>query len=719
MSWPPQPAAENQVGRLQGPDQEDNPRSPRHGRAIAGAQESHRITATRGPSPLHIGKTHMETQDNQSLEIFTMTLGQETIQLLPYRNWGQLDVHKWSVQGKLPGTPAGLEVTNDHVKIEGETVSIGDPEGCAKLEAAFNGWLALENQNLEVARQKSKAKPAAAVGSTGQAQPQPLHFKVEVDKSGQVHISSLRGTEMMAMVGLTIQGFNSLLSQGLIRKPGALDVGALHDWVELDGELCSFEHGNNDSGKLETLLNEHYVPLLDAAGGKTVLIFTNAASPTGFDIQFPVTVGGVAENRRRGLNEAALDLLQEPLRCGLLHRGLIVKLTPPVLIFKRKTPDGGETYLEQLAENTVSLTGDDGRQRFIDLSKPVNYMRLSAPDLTAVFNHPAINRHAKPVSTAGEPKEDKAEHFCSTHAHPPARETESARLAQPPAAPVEKPIEHLSPDAGDPLRLIAAHKPASGVPAGQSPDELPQSTRALLDPISVPKLTNQAGSSPNLWLKDILERGQIRFDWFACLVYSKLAEHFGNSWEGTFGAGKCWAVALGDVVDITDPAFKGIFLTQKGGLGFLSKGRMARFHRGVVFLGTQDSVIEAIDVHLAGVGLDDQDHIAFIVRDDYRSKFGVTDKTITQELANLNEAGAWLLSISEVLESHRLLQIVWTVPADQSNPSDPQAIVAVAPQCSTAGASPPGPEFPEPQTSSPCQLVQARGAKENSPPIHR
>ena len=58
-----------------------------------------------------------------------MTLGGETIELLPLRNWSQLDVYKWGPRGKLPGTPAGLEITFDHVKVTGETVLISDPEG--------------------------------------------------------------------------------------------------------------------------------------------------------------------------------------------------------------------------------------------------------------------------------------------------------------------------------------------------------------------------------------------------------------------------------------------------------------------------------------------------------------------------------------------------------------------------------------------------------------
>ncbi len=96
-----------------------------------------------------------------------------------------------------------------------------------------------------------------------------------------------------------------------------------------------------------------------------------------------------------------------PDRCGLLPKGLIVKLTRPTLIFKQKTPDGGERYLEQGADNLVTVTDDEGQVKFIDLSQPVNYLHLSAVELTAVFNHPAINRHRTFASLAARPGESQ------------------------------------------------------------------------------------------------------------------------------------------------------------------------------------------------------------------------------------------------------------------------------------------------------------------------
>jgi hypothetical protein len=71
-------------------------------------------------------------------QVFTMTLGAEIIRLLPLKNWPQLDIFKWKARGLLPGTPVGLEITFKQVKVAGQTVSTFDPQGCAKLERAFN-----------------------------------------------------------------------------------------------------------------------------------------------------------------------------------------------------------------------------------------------------------------------------------------------------------------------------------------------------------------------------------------------------------------------------------------------------------------------------------------------------------------------------------------------------------------------------------------------------
>jgi len=60
--------------------------------------------------------------------------------------------------------------------------------------------------------------------------------------------------------------------------------------------LFSFEKGRNDAARLEYVLNERYVPPASHGRGKEVVVWLNHASPTGFDIQFPVVIGGRPDN---------------------------------------------------------------------------------------------------------------------------------------------------------------------------------------------------------------------------------------------------------------------------------------------------------------------------------------------------------------------------------------------------------------------------------------
>jgi hypothetical protein len=667
MTWANQQPAENRFGP-EGPHQ--IPYNPimsqgaaESGQPPLGAPLSGHIP--RLPPTVRVGKRHLSAEENgTAVDVFTMSLGEQTIPLLPFRNWGQLDVYKWSVQGKLPGTPAGLEVTIDHVKIAGETVMVGDADGCAKLEKLFSDWLLLEKTNLENIHKKRQAKPiSAAADAASVLAPQGMRYGVEMDKRGQVHIKCLRGGETLSAVGLTMQGFNGLFTQGLMREPRKLEIGALHDWVELDGELCSFEHGNNEAAKLEKLLNEKYLPSNRLGHGTDVLIFANAASPTGFDIQFPVTVGGVTENRRRTFNDAVLELLLEPARCGVIQPGLIIKICPPNLIFKRKTADGGEAYLDKGAEDIVTVASDDGKQRIIDLSQPVNYARLGVIELTAIFNHPAVNRHSKPGMEPAPP---------------------TLPLIQPavPQIPAREPVLKANPASATvpvpPPAPLVAKPPAFLETALASPSIAPKPQAYRLQQTEPPTDTKPI-PSPNTWLASILAQPPIRFDWLSSLLYAKTAERFGNSRAGSIGPGSGWAVALGEVSDVADPAFKGIFLTQKGGFGFLGRDAMLRFHRGVVFLGSRASVLEGIDVNLIALGLFEQGDLAFVVSDGFTSKFDVPQQVVGRELPRLSNAGATVLSKREVLVSARALELVWTVPADQPTPLEPEALESIRP----------------------------------------
>ena len=332
--------------------------------------------------------------------IFTMTLGDETIHLLPLKTWSQLDIFKWRVQGKLPATPAGLEIAADHVKLAGETIWTTDPDGCERLERLFNQWLALEREALEVAAQKAQAPEPVARPEPAPAEP--LRIRVERDKTGQPHILCLEGKDTAANVALTVPGLTSLFAQGLMRQPAAWKIGALRDWIELDGQVFRFQNGGEDLQKLERVLNERYLPASDPDSAPDVQVFLNPASSSGFDIQFPAADLGLAENRRRHLDAQAMEVLSDPQRCRVLRKGIVVKLAPPHLVFKQRTPNGGEQELPASRATTVEVVGADGRRKAIDLSQPVSHFGLGVSELMAIFNHPAINRRASRSQSAEE-----------------------------------------------------------------------------------------------------------------------------------------------------------------------------------------------------------------------------------------------------------------------------------------------------------------------------
>jgi hypothetical protein len=615
-----------------------------------------------------VGKSTVLSESGKDATIFTMSLGGETIDLLPLRNWGQLDVHKWGPRGKLPGTPSGLEITLDHVKVAGETVLTSDPEGRLKLQRLLNDWLALEKGTFMLAQKKAQPKPVH-VDLQAQQRPENLlpRFQVELDKKGQVHVNCLLGKETLATIGLNLPGFNSLINQGLMHKPHSFKVGALHDWVELDGELCSFEKGNNDATKLEKVLNDRYLSTAALGQGKDVVVFPNAASSTGFDIQFAAKVGGTATRQRRPLDEDTLLLLQDPDKCGLLPKDLVIKLSRPNLIFKRKTPDGGERYLNSRPENTINVIGDEGELTIIDLSKPVNYLHLSAVELTAVFNHPAINLHSKVAPQPSLP---------SGHTGPPQVSVTSVEVSPPVAPSITAPPSTME------TKPAAVPEPQPEVMQPVEPAQPVIPAPASVAPAA--QVVHEIRPLPNAWLQAILGHRAAPHELFASLAYIKLAEHIGNSSEGYFGPIPCWACSLGEVEDIADPAFRGVFLTQKGGLGYLNQGHLARFRNEVAFIGNLEATIEGIGVALVALATDVEQRVVFIVNEGYRTKFGVPEQTVVQELACLRTFGALVMSVKEVLQSPEPLEVVWTVPAEQEDPADPQALECLRPDSPAA-----------------------------------
>jgi len=145
---------------------------------------------------IRIGRTSVSCDfggKSSSVEVFTMRLGDERIELLPQKNWSQLDRYKWSAQGKLPGPPRGLEIGLEQVHFAGQSLSPRDTEACAKLEGLLNDWLVSER---ELTRKKACAQvPVAAPEPPDQPDPTALRFRVDVDKRGQVHVHCVQNKQ--------------------------------------------------------------------------------------------------------------------------------------------------------------------------------------------------------------------------------------------------------------------------------------------------------------------------------------------------------------------------------------------------------------------------------------------------------------------------------------------------------------------------------------------
>ena len=227
-----------------------------------------------------------------------------------------------------------------------------------------------------------------------------VRFQVEMDDAGRTRITCLEGKEAVKVVAVNAQGIAALIDLGLMRKPGAWKVGALHNWVELDGELIRLDKGKDGAAQLEKALNERYLPTAEPDGPPDIQAFPNPASPTGFDLQFPVMIHGLAGNRRYHLNEETMGLLQDSGKCRVLRKGTVVTLAPPNLVFKRKTAEGGDRHLASAPRNIVSVPADGGKAKTIDLSQPLDLLHLGPQELTAVLNHPAVNRRARLAQVA-------------------------------------------------------------------------------------------------------------------------------------------------------------------------------------------------------------------------------------------------------------------------------------------------------------------------------
>ncbi len=332
---------------------------------------------TRGLSSRHVTADVRRDTDGKP-GVFTLSFAGETIFLDPGTPWVKADTYKWIARGIIE-QPQSFHVEADGtVEINGEKISLHDPVGTARLELEIN-----KHHDLPAARKESAAEIAPGTATAAAHPPDRVVFHVRLDQLGHLHIDCCAGEERTAT---SLRGLSSLIQNGLMLKPGQLHVDPLQRHVEIDGVL--FECNEAGARQLETALNYSYAPALKDSRETPILVRENPASPTGFDIRFEMLRAGARVEVKGHLSEEKLEILQDPTRSNLLKPGILLRLTPPFLIVRRRRPDGGEEKVPELPD--------------------LQYLRSTAIELQQLLNHPLVRRGAGPATpTAGaeEPAE--------------------------------------------------------------------------------------------------------------------------------------------------------------------------------------------------------------------------------------------------------------------------------------------------------------------------
>jgi len=310
---------------------------------------------------IKVGKHHDTAGERV---IFTLELGEETVTLDPGKPWVKVDQHKWATRGLMEPPQSFHVLPNGTVDINGEKIAPNDPEGIAKLEHEIN-----KRHAGPVAPRTPAVSPGAAATSKA-AQTQRagrVHFKVRLDHLGHLMVGCDRGGEQTET---SMRGFHTLIQNGMMVKPQSVHVDPLQRAIELDG--VRFECTEAGARQLEETLNSSYAPILKTEREDAIDIKENPASSTGFDIFFVTVHSGVRFEVKGHLDQAKLDLLQDPAKCDLLRPGVVLRLSPPYLLIRQKRADGGDEKIAELPD--------------------VHYRRASALQLQQVFNHSRIRR---------------------------------------------------------------------------------------------------------------------------------------------------------------------------------------------------------------------------------------------------------------------------------------------------------------------------------------
>ncbi|HKS38463.1 MAG TPA: hypothetical protein VJW76_14815 [Verrucomicrobiae bacterium] len=318
--------------------------------------------AVSGGEPLRV-KADKECDAEGNATVFTLSLGMETLALDPGKLWVQVDRYKWVTRGLIE-EPQSFHVLRDGtVEINGEKIPLSDSEGIRKLEFEIN------KHHTPGPTRKPAPSPGsgAAAAQTQDQNSGKVRFKVRVDHLGHLMIECHRGGEK---VETGLRGLSTLVQNGFMLKPASLHLDPLQAAVEIDG--VRFECTEAGARQLEEALNARYAATLKAGHQCAIEIKENPASPTRFDIHFVTVRVGARFDVKGHLTQEQLDVLQDPAKCDLLQPGIVLRLSPPHLLVRRKRPDGGEERIPGLAD--------------------VYYLRTDARQLEQFFNHPLIRR---------------------------------------------------------------------------------------------------------------------------------------------------------------------------------------------------------------------------------------------------------------------------------------------------------------------------------------
>ncbi len=382
---------------------------------------------------------------------FTLIHEQERVVLEPGRSWFQTDHFKWVTRGLIEAPQSFVVHPDGAVDFNGETYRPAYAVHAEQFTAALN-------KRHATAAPPATRTPADSHGHHPRPRSDRVQFRVHLDHLGHPLIEAWRGEERTE-TGL--RGLRHLVDDGWLVAPESLHVDPLQRHVEIDG--VRYAADAEGARELEHVLNANYARAIASNAGVAIEIRENTAASSGFDIHFWTIRAGTRFEIKGHLSQEKLDILQDHDKCDLLKPGILLRLSPPYLYFRRRRPDGGEEHVPGLED--------------------VKYRGLSAQVLQQLLNHPALRQSSgepgKPpddgpdvVTTttmpASAPTPTPAPDPAAVPAVVPAPASTPAPFVPPPKVPPPTVVPALPPSAAAAAAAVEA-APATQPPVGSTP----------------------------------------------------------------------------------------------------------------------------------------------------------------------------------------------------------------------------------------------------------